>query len=88
MQDIKIKDLIPAYCLPVVSSSASIYNDLTGVELFYKSNITKCYTKFKVKTVIIHKQIISNTLCFTICLISENDNKYTYEEDLIFSAIP
>jgi len=84
----KLKTQCKAESQAVVSSSASIYNDLTGVELFYKSNITKCYTKFKVKTVMIHKQIISNTLCFTIYLISENDNKYTYEEDLIFSAIP
>ena len=71
-----------------VSSSVSIESDLIGVELFYRSEITKRYTKFKVKNVIIHKEIISNSLCFSIYLISENNNKYTYEEDFIFSVVP
>ena len=71
-----------------VSSSVSIENNLTGVELFYRSEITKCYTKFKVKEVILVTQIISNTVHFSVELISENKNRYTYIEDSIFSVVP
>jgi hypothetical protein len=83
-----IKQENPQCVQTSVSSSVSIESDLIGIELFYRSEITKCYTKFKVKNVIIHKEIISKSLCFSIYLISENNNKYTYEEDFIFSAIP
>jgi len=70
-----------------VSSSVCVDSDLIGRELFYKSSITKCFTKFKVKSLILNKQIISNALCFSVHLISENNNRYTYEEDSIFTAV-
>lgn len=77
----------PALSETAVSSSVSIENNLTGVELFYRSQLTNCYTKFKVKEVVLVTQIISNSVCFSVELISENNNKYTYEEDFIFSVV-
>ena len=71
-----------------VSGSVLIDNNLIGKELYYKSEITKCYTKFKVKNIVLNTSIISKVVCFSIDLISENSNKYTYEEDFIFSDIP
>lgn len=71
-----------------IKSSVPIKSDLIGTELYYKSYITKGYTKFKVKNVILNKEIISNIVCFSIHLISENNNKYIYEQDIIFSSIP
>lgn len=64
-----------------------ITENLIGKELFYRSEITKCYTKFKVKKVEVEVEVIKKTIHFTINLISENDNKYTYEEDYIFTDI-
>ena len=71
-----------------VSSSVLVDNNLIGKELYYRSEITKGYTKFKVKNIVLNTNIISKMLCFSIDLISENSNKYTYEEDFIFSDIP
>lgn len=70
-----------------VSSSILVDSDLIGKELYYRSEITKCYTKFKVKNVVLVKDVISKSVCFSIDLISENNNKYTYEEDWIFTDV-
>jgi len=71
-----------------VNSSVLVESNLIGVDLYYRSEITKCYTKFRVKNVVLNNEVISKSLCFSVDLISENSNKYTYEEDFIFSAIP
>jgi len=79
---------IPQLIEDAVSSSVLVDNNLIGKELYYRSEITKCYTKFKVKNIVLNTSIISKVVCFSIDLISENSNKYTYEEDFIFSDIP
>ena len=82
------KSQAPQLPQTAVSGSVLIDNNLIGKELYYKSEITKCYTKFKVKNIVLNTSIISKVVCFSIDLISENSNKYTYEEDFIFSDIP
>ena len=78
---------VPTLSKTAVSSSVLVDNNLIGKELYYKSEITKCYTKFKVKNIVLNTSIISKTVCFSIDLISENSNKYTYEEDFIFTDV-
>jgi len=70
-----------------VNSSVLVDSNLIGIDLYYRSEITNCYTKFRVKNVVLNTEVISKLVCFSIDLISENGNKYTYEEDFIFSAI-
>lgn len=70
-----------------VNSSVLVNSNLIGIDLYYRSEITKCYTKFRVKNVVLNTEVISKSVYFSVDLISENGNKYTYEEDFIFSAI-
>lgn len=59
--------------------------DLFGKEFYYRSEITNCYTKFKVKQIEVEVEVVDRIIHFTINMISENNNKYVYQEDYILT---
>lgn len=71
-----------------MENKEEVKSKLIGTSLYYRSELTKCYTKFTVKNVILNTAFISNSVCFSVCLISENNNEYKYEEDYIFYQLP
>ena len=85
MTDISKNTELQQSCITAVNSSVLVDSNLIGVDLYYRSQLTKGYTKFRVKNIVLNTKIISKTVCLSIDLISENGNKYTYEEDFIFS---
>ena len=85
MTDISKNTELQQSCITAVNSSVLVDSNLIGVDLYYRSQLTKGYTEFRVKNIVLNTKIISKTVCFSIDLISENGNKYTYEEYFIFS---
>lgn len=63
----------------------NITEDLIGKEFYYRSEITNCYTKFKVKQIEVEVEVVDRIIHFTINMISENNNKYVYQEDYILT---
>ncbi len=57
--------------------------NIKGKELFYKSSITNCYTKFKVKSFEVKISFVVNKLYGDVILISENGKKYNLDNDRI-----
>lgn len=56
-----------------------------GNDFYYRSQLTECFTKFKLKSIEVKIEDLKGTIYGSVILISENGNKYVLQEDFIFS---